>query len=269
MLIRLTSSQVLIKSASVALLMALASGANAMDTFAKSGSGETLMTNYGECWQAADGTAGICGEPAAAPVDSDGDGVTDDMDKCPDTPAGVKVDAKGCPLDSDGDGVADYMDQCPNTPKGAPVDGSGCPLDSDGDGVADHMDKCPGTPAGAKVDSDGCLQELTLRNITFATNSANLTAEAKQVLGPIAEVLKGRPDIKAVNVVGHTDSAGAAAYNQSLSEARANAVADYFRSAGVEADVSASGAGESSPVADNKTAEGRAQNRRVELSVSK
>jgi OOP family OmpA-OmpF porin len=89
-------------------------------------------------------------------LDSDGDGVADHMDKCPDTPKGATVDAKGCPLDSDGDGVADTMDKCPNTPKGVAVDAKGCALDSDGDGVADDMDKCPNTPKGATVDAKGC-----------------------------------------------------------------------------------------------------------------
>ncbi len=79
-------------------------------------------------------------------------------DKCPTTtPAGVKVDKYGCPLDSDGDGVPDYLDKCPEAKPGVKVDKDGCPLDSDGDGVADdHPDKCPGTPAGVKVDADGC-----------------------------------------------------------------------------------------------------------------
>jgi OOP family OmpA-OmpF porin len=98
-------------------------------------------------------------EPAA-PVkvvkDTDGDGVVDDLDKCPGTPAGVKVDQDGCPLDSDGDGVPDYLDKCPGTPAGVKVDRDGCPLDSDGDGVPDYLDKCPGTPAGVNVDQDGC-----------------------------------------------------------------------------------------------------------------
>jgi OOP family OmpA-OmpF porin len=115
--------------------------------------------------------------------DTDGDGVPDRKDKCPDTPAGVKVDEVGCPVDTDGDGVADYQDKCPdvkglatlqgcpdadsdgvadaddkcpNTPAGVKVDASGCPLDADGDGVADYLDKCPGTPAGTKVDANGC-----------------------------------------------------------------------------------------------------------------
>jgi OOP family OmpA-OmpF porin len=100
-------------------------------------------------------------EPAAAPVvavvrDSDGDGVVDDLDKCPGTPSGVQVDKDGCPLDSDRDGVYDYLDKCPGTPAGVKVDRDGCPLDTDGDGVYDYLDKCPGTPAGVKVDLDGC-----------------------------------------------------------------------------------------------------------------
>jgi OOP family OmpA-OmpF porin len=98
-------------------------------------------------------------EPAAAPMvakDSDGDGVIDDLDRCPGTPSGVQVDRDGCPLDSDRDGVYDYLDRCPGTPAGVKVDRSGCPLDSDRDGVYDYLDKCPGTPAGVKVNMDGC-----------------------------------------------------------------------------------------------------------------
>ena len=77
------------------------------------------------------------------PADSDGDGVLDQVDKCPGTPRGVKVDANGCPLDSDGDGIPDYLDKCPDTPAGVKVDATGCPLDRDGDGVPDFQDRCP------------------------------------------------------------------------------------------------------------------------------
>ncbi|HEY0917523.1 MAG TPA: thrombospondin type 3 repeat-containing protein, partial [Solimonas sp.] len=88
--------------------------------------------------------------------DSDGDGVPDRLDKCPNTPKGVTVYSDGCPVDTDGDGVPDYLDKCPGTPKGTAVDANGCPADSDGDGVPDSLDKCPGTPRGVMVGPDGC-----------------------------------------------------------------------------------------------------------------
>ncbi|RPI77686.1 MAG: outer membrane beta-barrel domain-containing protein, partial [Desulfobacteraceae bacterium] len=100
------------------------------------------------------------GGPKQAPVkpvlDSDHDGVTDDFDKCPNTPTGVEVDMNGCPLDTDKDEVPDYLDKCPGTPLGVKVDQDGCPLDTDKDGVLDYLDKCPGTPLGVKVNQDGC-----------------------------------------------------------------------------------------------------------------
>jgi OOP family OmpA-OmpF porin len=100
--------------------------------------------------------AGLEVDERGCPADSDGDGVPDHLDKCPGTPRGVRVDLDGCPVDSDGDGVPDYLDKCPGTPSGVPVDSDGCPKDSDGDGVPDYRDKCPGTPRGVVVDSDGC-----------------------------------------------------------------------------------------------------------------
>jgi len=90
------------------------------------------------------------------PIDSDGDGVWDGCDNCPDTPDCAVVDAEGCPIDSDGDGVPDGCDKCPDTPDCATVDGSGCPIDSDVDGVPDGCDRCPDTPRCATVDETGC-----------------------------------------------------------------------------------------------------------------
>lgn len=89
-------------------------------------------------------------------VDTDGDGVPDKIDKCPDTPLGAVIDKFGCPLDSDGDGVYDGLDKCPGTPKGAVVDITGCPLDTDQDGIYDGIDKCPKTPKGCQIDAVGC-----------------------------------------------------------------------------------------------------------------
>jgi OOP family OmpA-OmpF porin len=206
---------------------------------------------------------------AAKPADSDGDGVIDSEDRCPDTPAGAKVDARGCELDSDGDGVTDSRDQCPETPAGAKVDARGCEPDDDGDGVADSKDKCPDTHKGAKVDTNGCeiAEVIVLKGVNFETASNRLTQDSIGILDKVADTLIARPHI-AIEVAGYTDSRGSAAYNRTLSRKRAQAVADYLIKRGVKAEnLTAKGYGEENPVADNKTAEGQAENRRVELHI--
>jgi len=205
----------------------------------------------------------------APPKDSDGDGVTDDKDRCPTTPAGRKVNAAGCELDSDGDGVVDGLDKCPNTPAGRKVNAEGCELDSDGDGVVDGLDQCPDTPKGDKVDSKGCTLPSTiiLKGVNFDNDSAALRPEATAILNDAAATLKRYPSLK-IEVAAHTDSRSDDAYNQQLSEKRAHAVFDYLVASGVAADrMTAKGYGESNPVADNGTEEGRFQNRRVELRI--
>ena len=175
--------------------------------------------------------------PVAKPMDSDGDGVPDNVDRCPDTPKGVTVDAKGCPLDTDGDGVADYLDKCPNTPKGATVDARGC------------------WTYAAKV--------------MFDFDSAEIKSEAYPMLNEAVLILKENPEMK-VEIDGHTDNKGAAAYNMGLSERRAKAVMKYFVDNGVEAErLTTKGFGLTKPAASNKTKEGRAKNRRVELTPVK
>lgn len=99
---------------------------------------------------------GIEVDEFGCPIDSDHDGVPDYEDKCPNTPPGVKVDIEGCPIDSDHDGIPDYLDKCPQTLAGLKVDSLGCPLDSDHDSVPDYLDKCPNTPNGINVDANGC-----------------------------------------------------------------------------------------------------------------
>lgn len=220
--------------------------------------------------------------PVAAPADSDGDGVLDPADLCPSTPPGTAVDANGCPsapVDTDGDGVLDTIDQCPGTPPGTLVDATGCaPLvapvvinpDLDGDGVLNEMDKCPGTPPSFKVDVVGCLVEQTvaLQAVNFEFGADELTAGAKTILDGIAGSLLAQTSVK-VLVTGHTDALGAQSYNLALSQRRAKAVMDYIVSKGVEASrVSADGEGEFSPIASNDAEEGRAQNRRVEFSIT-
>jgi len=200
-------------------------------------------------------------------IDSDGDGVVDRLDECPGTPQGVRVNERGCEIDSDGDGVGDSRDRCPGTPAGAKVDQYGCELDSDGDGVVDSMDKCPNTPAGTPVDASGCelAHDLKLEGVNFEFDSAKLTGDSIAKLNEAVTILKRNADDK-IEIAGHTDSQGAADYNQGLSERRAQAVADYLVAHGANAsNLAVKGYGESQPVADNGAKEGRAANRRVEL----
>jgi outer membrane protein OmpA-like peptidoglycan-associated protein/outer membrane protein W len=174
------------------------------------------------------------------------------------------------PVDSDGDGVPDSIDRCPNTPRGVAVDAAGCPLDSDNDGVPDYLDKCPGTPAGLKVDANGCeIEELVLTGVTFETASAKLTPESSGQLDKVVAVLRLRPNSK-TEIHGYTDSRGSDAYNQKLSERRASAVVEYLVEHGISGPgLSARGFGKSNPVAGNETADGRAQNRRVTVQFSR
>lgn len=207
--------------------------------------------------------------PVERDGDADGDGVPDSRDACPGTPAGQSVDSRGCPRDTDGDGVPDDQDRCPNTVRGAAVDASGCELDGDNDGVVDRLDNCPNTPAGARVDIKGCeiREVINLPGVNFETNSDRLLAGAEAVLNDAAATLRKNADL-VVEVAGHTDSDGSAAYNEGLSERRANTVRDYLVDRGVNpGNLTARGYGEAAPVADNATAEGKARNRRVELRI--
>ena len=99
---------------------------------------------------------GITFALGGTPRDTDGDGVPDKSDRCPETIRGARVDVQGCPTDGDGDGVFDGIDKCEGTPKGAVVNATGCPSDADGDDVLDGIDTCPNTPKGARVDATGC-----------------------------------------------------------------------------------------------------------------
>jgi OOP family OmpA-OmpF porin len=218
----------------------------------------------------------------ATPRDTDGDGVPDRKDKCPDTPKGASVDAAGCPHDSDGDGVLDGLDKCADTPKGATVDATGCPTDSDGDGVWDGLDKCPGTPKDAKVDKDGCPIEVTeketelldtgmirLQNVNFETGKADLLPDAFPTLDIVGQVLTKWPELQ-IEIGGHTDSRGTAAKNQKLSEARASSVLTYIvqKFPNLKAtQFTVKGYGLTRPIAPNTDELGRAKNRRVEFVV--
>ena len=209
----------------------------------------------------------------APPVDSDSDGVIDTLDKCPGTPQGVAVDSNGCPLDSDKDGVPDYLDKCLGTPAGVVVDVKGCPIDSDNDGVADYLDKCPGTPAGVAVSANGCPLEAAKKfcdkpaaiAITFDTNKAVVKPNHHAELDKIGNFLKEFPAAKGT-IEGHTDADGSKAANLKLSQARADSIRSYIiKKFGIDGSrITAKGYGSAKPIASNKTAAGKAQNRRTE-----
>ena len=143
------------------------------------------------------------------------------------------------------------------------------PMDSDGDGVVDTKDQCPGTAQGMQVDVFGCHKDeaIVLKGVNFEFNSDKLTNTSTSILDTIASILAKNTNIK-VMIGGHTDSKGNDNYNQSLSKKRADAVRGYLVSAGINASrLSTRGFGETRPVASNDTEDGRAINRRVELSI--
>jgi OOP family OmpA-OmpF porin len=266
------------------------------DAYATDSVGTVWRNPYGQCWRTSQWTvakaiaecdADLVPKPVARapepvpapapvarpapPADSDGDGVPDSADRCPGTARGAAVNPQGCELDDDNDGVVDRLDKCPGTAAGAKVDPQGCELDGDRDGVVDRLDKCPGSTPGARVDANGCEipKVTTLKGVTFATNSATLTAGSMAVLDETAATLAKNPDLKA-EVAGHTDNRGAAARNRVLSQQRAESVMRYLVSKGVNAaNLTARGYGPDQPVADNRTEQGRNANRRVELRVLK
>jgi len=160
--------------------------------------------------------------------------------------------------DEDGDGVFDRRDRCPDTPANTPVDHRGCPL--------------PQYPVSVKPVEPAQSEVITLSDagdVLFAFNQSELTPTAKSQLDSIMGKLEDA-DVVSIKVVGFTDSVGSDAYNQALSQRRASSVAEYLLSQGVAPNkITSEGKGESQPVADNETDEGRAKNRRVELHINR
>ncbi len=169
--------------------------------------------------------------------------------------------------DSDGDGVADKLDKCPNTEAGVKVDGSGCPLDSDQDGIVDSKDSCPTEKGTAEL--NGCPAATTppmsgYNSIQFEFNSSVLRSSAYPTLDKLSADLKSGS--MRVQLDGHASAEGTDEYNMQLSKDRANSVKTYLVNSGVPASkISTRGYGETRPIASNATEEGRSQNRRVEF----
>jgi outer membrane protein OmpA-like peptidoglycan-associated protein len=240
--------------------------------------------------------------PPPPPADRDGDGFLDPDDKCPDDP-GVAPDGcpdldadkdgillpddkcpeekgvapDGCPVaDRDGDGFLDPDDKCPDEPGVAP---DGCPdLDPDKDGILNPHDKCPNEPEtkNGYQDEDGCPDELpeevkkftgVMEGIQFDVNRATIRPASFATLDAAAKVLTDYPELR-LEISGHTDTDGTHDRNLKLSQERADSVKAYLVKKGVaEERIQTRGAGPDEPIADNKTREGKQQNRRIEFKI--
>jgi outer membrane protein OmpA-like peptidoglycan-associated protein len=231
--------------------------------------GEPSQALYEPC-----GTGG-CVEP---PLDADGDGLNDALDRCPAEPEDQDgfEDEDGCAEeDNDGDGVLDAADRCPQ--EAGSVDNGGCAdTDGDGDGLIDRLDRCPQEAAPTP---DGCAAPLRVsvtkerieirEQVRFATNSAEILGDSHGLLDDVASVLNEHTEIAQVRVEGHSDARGNADRNLDLSKRRAQAVMGFLVGKGVAASrLQAEGYGEMRPLnADAKTASDHEQNRRVEFHI--
>ena len=229
--------------------------------------GDGIVDGSDACPEVA-GLASLNGCP-----DADGDGITDANDACPQV-AGL-ASLKGCP-DADKDGVADKVDKCPSV--AGPKENAGCPwADTDKDGVADKDDACPEVAGPAS--NKGCPEvtaavletvSVEAKSIYFNTGKATFRSEDVPVkIESISTLLKQYPTAK-FSIEGHTDSDGSDAFNQKLSQERADVVKNALIERGMKAEnLNAVGYGESKPVATNKTAAGKAKNRRTEVVLQK
>ena len=218
---------------------------------------------------------GVAAEGGCPLQDRDKDGVADRLDACPDV-AGLPS-LGGCP-DSDGDGITDSQDRCPA--QAGSAQHRGC-ADRDNDGLADPDDKCPTEPETVNnfEDDDGCadVPPPVLKNVQvsggkinlqgkvmFESAMSTLRSDSYPLLDEVATLLLSSPKIQRVRIEGHTDSSGRDEVNMELSIGRADAVRAYLIQKGVAAGrLVAQGFGETQPIADNSTPEGREENRRV------
>ncbi len=229
--------------------------------------GDGIVDGSDACPEVA-GLASLNGCP-----DADGDGITDANDACPEV-VGLAT-LKGCP-DADKDGVADKDDKCPSV--AGPKENAGCPLsDSDKDGVADKDDECP--EVAGLASNKGCpevtaavLESVKVEAKSIYFNSGKSTFRSEDVpvkIESISTLLKQYPTAK-FSIEGHTDSDGSDAFNQKLSQERADVVKNALIERGMKAEnLNAVGYGESRPVAPNTTAAGKAKNRRTEVVLQK
>ncbi|WP_428269633.1 OmpA family protein, partial [Haliangium sp.] len=210
--------------------------------------------------------------------DSDGDGLSDRVDECPESAEDLDSfqDQDGCPdPDNDDDGVIDDADDCRD--EAGPVENKGCPdTDRDGDGVIDRLDNCPDEAGPAN--NQGCQRRQRVRlsgtrleildKVYFRSGRDTIQRRSFGLLDNVAQVLVAHPEIKKIQVEGHTDDRGRDEFNLELSQRRAEAVVEYLVGAGVARErLVPKGFGETKPIEPNGTRRGRANNRRVEFNI--
>ncbi len=250
--------------------------------------GDGILDEADKCPDAAEDKDGYEDEDGCPEdQDRDHDGLNNEVDRCPDV-AGPKEN-QGCPIDDrDHDAILDKDDKCPDDPedKDKFEDEDGCPdPDNDKDGILDVNDKCPDLPETKNnfQDEDGCpdidpslvvvnrdLGKIEIKQkVYFDTNKATIKKVSFALLNEVASALRTNPELD-VLVEGHTDSVGKDATNLKLSNARANSVRQYLIGQGIDPQrLTAIGYGETRPISDNETPEGREANRRVEFTIVK
>ncbi len=222
------------------------------------------------------------------PRDRDGDGIPDGEDACPDVKGVRTADplTNGCPpppKDSDGDGIPDGEDACPDVKGVLSPDPkkNGCPpppVDTDGDGIPDSVDACPDEkgPPDPDPKKNGCPRSVRvteseiviLEQVQFDTGKATIKEVSSRLLDEVAGVLRDHPELRRIEVQGHTDNRGAKGFNQHLSQARAAAVMKALVKRGVDSlRLTAVGYGQDVPIADNATDAGQQKNRRVQFTI--
>ena len=252
--------------------------------------GDGILDGDDECPDSAETVNNFKDEDGCPEGDRDRDGIWDSEDQCPDDPEDLDnfMDSDGCPdRDNDNDGIPDASDKCPDDPEDmdGDEDFDGCPdaaKDRDGDGIGDDVDRCIDDPETINeyLDEDGCPDtppqnvRITQESIEiddkilFASGKSRILPVSFTILNSVAQVMRDYPDIK-VKIEGHTDSDGSDSANLRLSQARAEAVREYLISRGTVGSIrlSAEGFGEAQPIDTNRTAAGKANNRRVEFKI--
>jgi len=258
--------------------------------------GDGIMDNVDDCPKVPELFNNYQDEDGCPEKDTDNDTIFDDKDACITVPEDLDnfQDEDGCPeYDNDKDGIVDVADKCPGTSSNYKEtaedydgfeDQDGCPEetgDTDGDGILDDVDMCihKVETFNSYMDEDGCPDKaprgvrvtktaiIIDEKIYFQTAKAVILPKSFDILNSVAQAMKDYEKIR-VQVQGHTDSDGSEAYNLKLSNRRANAVREYMMKAGIDENrLESKGFGESTPIAENKTAAGKEKNRRVEFKI--